>query len=204
MVKCMLSNAKLPKSFQVEAMRTAVDLINLSPSALLDGNIPERVWTGKYVTYKHLRVFGCKAYVYIPKDERSKLDDKANECIFLGYQHEEYGYKLWDLVARKLIRSRDMFLKDQIIGDAEKSDEPQSSLDILIILSSVSPFVVQDDHRGAEEDNNDCPIEPVDQAPLEPPAPPVEPTLKRSTRERRLFIKYPPHEYVMLRDEKES
>ena len=84
-VMCMFSNAKLSKSFWAEDMHTAVNLINLSLSALLDGNIPERVWTGKYVTYKHLRVFGCKAYVYIPKDERSKLDDKANECIFLGY-----------------------------------------------------------------------------------------------------------------------
>ena len=33
-----------------------------------------------------------------------KLDDKAKECIFLGYKHEELGYKLWDPVARKLIK----------------------------------------------------------------------------------------------------
>ena len=39
----MLYNAKLPKHFQVEAMHIAVDLINLSLSALLDGDVPERV-----------------------------------------------------------------------------------------------------------------------------------------------------------------
>lgn len=47
-------------------MRTTVDLINLSPSTHLDGDIPERVWTEK--DYKHLRVFGCRAYIHIPKD----------------------------------------------------------------------------------------------------------------------------------------
>ena len=65
-------------------MRTAVDLSNLSLSALLDGDIPERVWTGKDISYKHFRVFRCRAYVHIPKDERLKLDNKAKECIFLG------------------------------------------------------------------------------------------------------------------------
>ena len=113
MITCMLSDAKLPKSFWAEAMHTTIDLIIISPSVLLDGDVPKRVWTGKNVSYKYLRVFGCRAYVHIPKNKRSKLDDKAKECIFLGYRHEEFGYWLWDPVARKLIRSRDIvFLKD--------------------------------------------------------------------------------------------
>ena len=137
LIRCMLSNAKFPKSFQAEAMCTAVDLINLSLSVLLEGDVLERVWTGKDVSYKHLRVFGYKAYVHIPKDERSKLDDKAKECIFLGYGHEEFGYRLWDPVARKLIRSRDVvFLEDQIVCDEK----------ISIIPTSVSPPVVYNDY----------------------------------------------------------
>lgn len=64
-----------------------------------------------------------KAYVHIPKKERSKLDNKTKECIYLSYGHKEFGYGLWDPVARKL-RSRDiMFIKDKIVGDEEKSDE---------------------------------------------------------------------------------
>ena len=97
-IRCMLSHSRLPKSFWGEAMRTAVDLINLSPSVPLNGDVPDRVWTGKEVSYAHLRVFGCRAFVHIPKDERSKLDDKAKSCIFLGYGHEEFGYRLRDSV----------------------------------------------------------------------------------------------------------
>lgn len=44
-IKRMLSHPKLSKSFWGKAMRTAVDLINLSPSAPLDGDAPERVWS---------------------------------------------------------------------------------------------------------------------------------------------------------------
>ena len=58
-MRCMLSHAKLPRSFWAEAMRTAVDLINLSPSAPLLGDVPQRVWIGKNATYDHLKVFGC-------------------------------------------------------------------------------------------------------------------------------------------------
>ena len=42
-IRCMLSHAKLPKSFWGEAMRKTVDLINLSPSYPLEGDIPKRV-----------------------------------------------------------------------------------------------------------------------------------------------------------------
>ena len=79
-------------------------------------------------------------------------------------------------MARKLIKSRDaVFLEDHIVGDVENNDESQSSQEIHIIPTLVLPPVVPDNHEGAEEDNNDGPAEPVDQAPPEPPALPVEP-----------------------------
>ena len=69
-------------------------LIDLSPSNTLDGDVPQKVWTGKDVSYKHLRVFWCRASVHIPRDERSKLDKKTKQCIFLGYSEDLLGYKL--------------------------------------------------------------------------------------------------------------
>lgn len=116
----MLSHAKLPKSFWGEAMRTTVDLINLSPSYPLEGDIPKKVWTGKFVSFEHLRVFGCRALVHVPRDERSKLDRKTKQCIFLGYSNEEFGYRLWDPTTKKIIKSRDVvFFEDQTIEDLD-------------------------------------------------------------------------------------
>ena len=71
------------------------------------------MWIGKDVSYEHLRVFGCRAFVHIPKDERLKLDVKAKPSIFFKYGHEEFRFKLWDPMSKKIVRSRDVvFLED--------------------------------------------------------------------------------------------
>ena len=101
-------------------MRTIVDLINLSPSYPLEGDILERVWTGKCVSFEHLRVFGSRIFVHVPRDEWYKLDSKTKQCIFLGYSNEEFGYRLWDSATKKIIKSRDVvFFKDQTIEDLD-------------------------------------------------------------------------------------
>ena len=125
-VRCMLSHAKLSKSFWGEAMNTVVYLINQSPSAPLNGDVPPNVWQGKEVSYDHLRVFSCQALVHVPKDERKKLDDKAKECIFVGYGDEKFGFRLWDLKVKKLIRSQDVtFLENQTIEHCGKFEDQQ-------------------------------------------------------------------------------
>ena len=62
-VQSMLAHAKLPKTFWVEALSTTTYVINRSPSVPLDGDSPQKVWTGKEESYLHLKVFGCLAYV---------------------------------------------------------------------------------------------------------------------------------------------
>ena len=104
-VRCLLSQAKLPKTFWGEALSTAVHVLNMSPAVPLQGDVPNHVWTGKEVSYDHLHVFGCKAFVHIPKDERSKLDAKTRQCVFIGYGQDDFGYKLYDPVEKKIVRS---------------------------------------------------------------------------------------------------
>ena len=55
---------------------TACYLINRSPSSSLGDKTPHEVWYGKKPSLRHLRVFGCEAYVYILKEKRTKLDYK--------------------------------------------------------------------------------------------------------------------------------
>ena len=56
---------------------TTTYVINISPSTSLEGDSPHKVWTGKDVSYQHLKVFGCLAYVHVAKDKRAKLDPKS-------------------------------------------------------------------------------------------------------------------------------
>lgn len=132
----MLKMANLTKPFWKEALLTAYYLLNQSPLAPLDYDIPKRVWTGKEVCYSHFKVFGCIAHV--PKEQRQKLDDKSIECIFLGNGDAEFGYRLWDPVKKKIVISRNVvFHEHEILPDYEVIKK--SSANIIITPSTVSP-----------------------------------------------------------------
>ena len=76
--KCMLSESGLPSMFWDEAILTAAYLYNrVIPSGCK--LTPYQSWTGNAPVYKHLRVFGCKAYAVLPTVSRNdrKPGDKA-------------------------------------------------------------------------------------------------------------------------------
>jgi hypothetical protein len=58
------------------------------------------------------KVFGCDAFVHVPKEKKSKLDKKAVKCIFIGYKEGMKGYKLWDPTS-----SRTMYIRDVVFSE---------------------------------------------------------------------------------------
>ena len=69
------------------------------------------VWNGKKPSLTHLRVFGCDAYVHIPKENKSKLDKNIEKCIFIGYKDGMKGYKIWSLGTKNVVYSRDVVFR---------------------------------------------------------------------------------------------
>jgi len=105
-------------------MKTTMDLINLTPSIPLGGDVRNRVWIGKYVCYGYLRVFRCRAFVHIPRYERSNLDKKSKQFLFIDYSQVEFGYILWDPIDNEIIRSCELiYLEDQNFEDFDKYDK---------------------------------------------------------------------------------
>jgi hypothetical protein len=47
---------------------------------------PNEVWYGKNPLVEHLKVFGCDAFVHVPKERRRNMDKKAVKCIFIRYK----------------------------------------------------------------------------------------------------------------------
>jgi hypothetical protein len=118
--RSMLNGAKLVQEFWAEAVGTACYLVNRSPSLALDDKTPHEIWSGKKPSLQHLRVFGCDAYVHVPKENRSKLDKKAKKCIFIGYKDGVKGYKLWNPETKKTVYSRDVVFKK--VKDVSKQE----------------------------------------------------------------------------------
>ena len=121
MVRSMLADSELPKSFWAEALATAVYLRNQCPTKSVEGKTPYEEIYGEKPKVGHLRVFGCAGYALIPKDERQKLDAKARKCIFLGYSHNRKGYRLYDQNIRKVIHSRDVRFDESVCGVKKES-----------------------------------------------------------------------------------
>ena len=69
-------------------------------------------WWGHKPSLRHLRVFGCEAYVHVPKEKRTKLDNKAIKCIFIGYSYGVKGHKLWDPIAQRVFYSRSVLFRE--------------------------------------------------------------------------------------------
>ena len=108
----MLSGAWLGHEILGEIVETACYLINRSPSSTLEDKTPQEVWTGKKPSLSNLMVFGCDAYVHVPKEKITKLDSKSERCIFIGYKDVLKGYKLWNPETRKVVYNQDMVFRE--------------------------------------------------------------------------------------------
>jgi hypothetical protein len=73
----------------------------------LDDKTPHDLWIDKKPSLTHLKVFSCDSYVHIPKENMSKLDKKAEKCIFIGYKDALKGYKLRNPKTKNIVYKRD-------------------------------------------------------------------------------------------------
>src|SRR5258706_944520 len=75
----------------------------------------EESWSGKKPDIANLRVFGCSAYVLIPKELRvSKLAHKTQRCVFIGYSLTCKAWRFWNPVRHLVIESRDVVFDERI------------------------------------------------------------------------------------------
>jgi hypothetical protein len=65
--RSMLSGVGLAQELWEEAIDKEKYLVNRSPSSELVDSTPHEVWFGKNPSLSHLKVFGCDAFVHVPK-----------------------------------------------------------------------------------------------------------------------------------------
>ena len=85
MMRLMLSNSSLPKSFWGYTLQTTVYLINRVPSKSTP-KTPFELWTGHKPSLRHIRIWGYQAHV--KKTKVDKLESRIELCFFVGYPKE--------------------------------------------------------------------------------------------------------------------
>ena len=91
MARCMVDRASAPKTYWTNALSTAFYIKNRCLHSAT-GKTPFEVMYNEKPDLSNLRVFGCKAYLFIEPGARKKLDAKATEGIFLGYSTNSNTY----------------------------------------------------------------------------------------------------------------
>jgi ATP-binding cassette subfamily B (MDR/TAP) protein 1 len=186
--RSMRIHAGLPKQFWADAVNTAAYLINRGPSVPLNCGLPEEAWTGKEVNLSHLRVFGCIAYMHIELEDRDKFDAKSRKCVFIGYDTNSYGYRLYDFENRKTRRSIDVVFNESALYRNRLSQPEEAEVK--------SDFV---EFEGIPDSNVLKPQDTNIQS--TPQADPQTPPLRRSTRVVKPPIRYSPSlNYLLLTD----
>ena len=112
--RSMLFAAELGEHFWEDAVLTANFLINRCATRTHGGISPYEMWFDKAPDLSQLRVFGCPAYAHVPDARRKKLDPKAIECRFIGYESGRKGFKLWDTLNARVFYSRDVVFDETL------------------------------------------------------------------------------------------
>ena len=128
-VRSLLHTSGFPLTFWAEVCHTVVYILNRTDFRLIPGNTPFTLWFGFKPSLEHLRIFGCHAYAYIDKKQRTKLDPKSHLCYFLGYCDHTKGYRIWDPVTSQVLIRRDVVFHEQLLYRHPAEQSPSFSTD---------------------------------------------------------------------------
>jgi hypothetical protein len=85
MARCLMKTMSVPLEFGGEAVRTAVYLLNRSPTKAVANMIPFEAWHVKKPKVGQLKVFGYVAHVKQLGPGLNKLSDRSRK-MFIGYE----------------------------------------------------------------------------------------------------------------------
>ena len=66
---------------------------------------------GRKPSARHWGVFGCDAFVHIPKEQRGALDAKVEPCVYLGHDARQNCASVLVLRTSKVVASRDVLYR---------------------------------------------------------------------------------------------
>ena len=106
----MLQDAKLPSFMWGEA--TPCSHHNATPTSALNNMTLYEAWHKEKPNLGMLRVFGCRAYVHVQKQNRQGLQSHTRRCIYLGFEDGYKGWKCYDLLTKSIVISRNVIFDE--------------------------------------------------------------------------------------------
>ncbi|UYV64717.1 hypothetical protein LAZ67_3001746, partial [Cordylochernes scorpioides] len=118
--RSMLNSRNLPGFFWAEACNTATYILNRSATKQTPGTTPYELFFGTKPNVANYKIFGCNAYMHIPKENRKKWDNKSIKLMFLGYENTSKNFRLWDWKTRKIRISKDVTFDEKATTHSDR------------------------------------------------------------------------------------
>ncbi|KAE8900190.1 hypothetical protein PF005_g15309 [Phytophthora fragariae] len=137
MARCMLYHVGIDKKWWAEAVNTLPWIINRIPNTVTV-KTPYEIVYQKKPQLKNLKVFGALGYGHIPDEKRRKIDAKAFNCRFLGYEDGVKGYRVLNVATGqvKIVRTVKFIeatstgdFMTEVEGDDKDGDEDVAAAD---------------------------------------------------------------------------
>ena len=143
--RTLLVASHVPHKYWVEAISTALYLINRMPISGLLGS-PWELLFHTSPDYSRLKVFGCSCYPWLKPYVSSKLDGKSKECVFLDYSLQHKGYRCLDPLTGRVYISRHVLFNETSFPFSQvrtpqvspSTDSHSSIIDLHFPISSFS------------------------------------------------------------------
>uniref|UniRef100_A0AAV1T9V0 Polyprotein n=1 Tax=Peronospora matthiolae TaxID=2874970 RepID=A0AAV1T9V0_9STRA len=113
MARSMLSHMEVDRMWWGEAVMIAAHTLNRIPNTARPNKSPFEVMNGSKPDLSYFRVFGSTGYTRVADCKRTKWDNKANKCIFLGYSESSKAYRVWDVDREQLVVTRSVTLDER-------------------------------------------------------------------------------------------
>ena len=103
----IMFSMNIPRYFWGEVILIASYLINRMPTRFLKYSTLlecfQKIFPlSRMYSNLPLKVFGCIVFVHLPNHTRSKLDPRAEKCVFIGYASNKKKYKCYNPQTRKM------------------------------------------------------------------------------------------------------
>jgi DNA-binding transcriptional MerR regulator len=144
MARSMMNEKNIGQTYWVEAIHTAVHVLNKAHLIPQSDKTPYELWFGRPASIKHFRVFGSKCYIKNNDENLDKYDDRANEGIFLGYATNNKGYRCYNKRLHKMVDCIDVKIDEGIPAREVYSNE-----------SSTEDTTKVEDEQVQESENED-------------------------------------------------
>jgi len=130
MAKSMMKEKDISQGFWVEAIHTAVHILNKAHLRPNSDKTPYHLWFGRPPTIKHFKVFGSKCYIKNNDENMGKYDDRVDDGIFLGYATDSKGYRCYNKRLRRMVDCIDVKVDKDCQGNiSQRNDEESCSED---------------------------------------------------------------------------